>query len=188
MFFSDPIFVVCVDDDDVPLDVSEKLSAHQTGVLHRAVSIYLKSSSAQENNQKILLQRRCSKKYHSPGLWSNAACTHPLENETPEMAARRALQTELGISVKNLDYQGYFIYKTDVGEKLIEHELDHVFVGELSETAEIPFSQDEVDHVRWVSSDDLALELVQSPDSFTHWFPYLRRYLGDPVSGSDFRG
>lgn len=180
-----PILVICVDEDDAKIDLCEKLSAHQTGTLHRAVSVYLTSSSGQD--RKILLQRRSLAKYHSPGLWSNAACTHPLDNETPEEAARRALKTELGIDVESLTYEGYFIYKTDVGGDLIEHELDHVFVGELPEEAVIPCSPEEVDRVRWVSEEDLSLELVQAPQSFTHWFPYLRRYLGDPVSGVDYR-
>lgn len=177
------IFVICVDEKDQPIQNCEKLLAHQDGVLHRAVSVYLTSE-----NSNVLLQKRSRQKYHSPGLWSNAACTHPLEGETPEAAARRALQTELGVFVKSLEYQGYFIYKTSVGDDLIEHELDHVFVGTLSENHPIPFSAEEVEDVRWASPENVMEEVSHAPETLTHWFPFLIQYLRKPVSGMDFRG
>ena len=41
----------------------EKLEVHKRGLRHKAVSVFLIS----DNN--VLLQKRASKKYHTPGLW-----------------------------------------------------------------------------------------------------------------------
>jgi isopentenyl-diphosphate delta-isomerase len=126
-------------------------------------------------------------KYHSPGRWSNAACTHTLEGETPLQAAQRALQMELGLSVDHLQYLGYFIYKTNVGDDLIEHELDHVFVGQIDESMSIPFTPEEVDSIQWMSGSKVKEQLTNEPEVYSYWFPYLLRYIADPQSGIDFR-
>ena len=59
--------VVLVDRADVVMGTMEKMEAHVKGLLHRAFSVFLNS------NNELLLQRRASHKYHSPGLWSNVA-------------------------------------------------------------------------------------------------------------------
>lgn len=187
------IDVILVDNEDQPIGFCEKLKAHETGALHRAISVVITSTGSlgQEDENLVLLQQRASTKYHSPNLWSNAACTHPLEGETPEQAARRALKTELGIEVEELTYQGHFIYKTPVstsqGEDIIEHELDHVFVGKFDPSAEIPFNPDEVGNVKWETCLDMQMELNYHPNTFTHWFPYLMRFLTSDKRIVDYR-
>ena len=57
-----------VDGDLTPV---EKLEAHQLGLKHRAISVFLMRGS------EVLLQRRAMVKYHTPGLWANTCCTHP---------------------------------------------------------------------------------------------------------------
>ena len=190
--------VILVNDQDQPIGFCEKLEAHETGALHRAISVFLTSTGKldMDNDNRVLLQQRASTKYHSPNLWSNAACTHPLEGETPEQAARRALKTELGIEVDHLDYQGHFIYKTPVSTifedgsnraDLIEHEYDHVFVGKFEPSAPIPFNPDEVEHIRWTPLADIHSELDNHPEEFTHWYPYLLRFLGTTDKAVDYR-
>lgn len=192
------IDVILVNDQDQPLGFCEKLEAHETGALHRAISVFLTSTGTLDCHEGnlVLLQQRASTKYHSPNLWSNAACTHPLEGETAEQAAHRALKTELGIEVDHLDYQGHFIYKTPVstthvdgskGENLIEHEFDHVFVGRLNPSSAIPFNPNEVGHVRWTPLTDIHSELDNHPEEFTHWYPYLLRFLGSQEKAADYR-
>ena len=70
--------VQLVNPKDEPIGSMEKLEAHQKGLLHRAISVFVFNSEGE-----MLLQRRALKKYHSPGLWTNTCCSHPYPLEIP---------------------------------------------------------------------------------------------------------
>jgi isopentenyl-diphosphate delta-isomerase len=61
-----------------------------------------------------------------------------------------------------------FLYRADVGNNLIEHEFDHVFIGISSEQPVI--NMEEVSAWRMTPYDNLAIELKQNPERFTEWF------------------
>ena len=86
--------VILVNENDVPIGVMEKMEAHRQAKLHRAFSVFLFNSKGE-----MLLQQRAFSKYHSPGLWSNACCSHPQPGEETHAAAERRLVEELGIRV-----------------------------------------------------------------------------------------
>ncbi|MCA9733520.1 MAG: isopentenyl-diphosphate Delta-isomerase [Deferribacteres bacterium] len=155
-------FVILVDENDQQIGVEEKLSAHQSGKLHRAFSILLFNK-----NGELLLQQRALEKYHSPGLWTNTCCSHPRPGETNDAAAQRRLFEELGIQCK-MDEIFDFIYKTSFDDGLFEHELDHVFVGEY--TGDVAPNPEEVMAVRWQSLKNLYEEVNAHPERFTVWF------------------
>jgi len=116
--------LVRVDEHDQEIGVVEKMSAHREGVLHRAFSVFVFDRSG-----RLLLQRRALDKYHSGGLWSNTCCSHPGPGERPIDAAHRRLEEEMGFDCPLTG--GYaFTYRVDVGNGLVEHEFDHVFVGQ----------------------------------------------------------
>src|SRR5262250_1180907 len=85
--------VILVDEADVPVGVMEKMEAHRQAVLHRAFSVFIFNSRGE-----MLLQRRARDKYHSPGLWTNACCSHPRPGEDTDAAARRRLAEEMGFT------------------------------------------------------------------------------------------
>ena len=64
--------VILVDETDTPLGKMEKMEAHRKALLHRAFSVFIFNSKGE-----MFLQRRAAGKYHSPGLWTNACCSHP---------------------------------------------------------------------------------------------------------------
>jgi isopentenyl-diphosphate delta-isomerase len=70
----------------------EKLEAHQRGLRHKAISVFLMRDG------KVLLQRRAMHKYHTPGLWANTCCTHPFWGEASLDCATRRLGEELGLT------------------------------------------------------------------------------------------
>src|SRR5690349_17552900 len=118
--------VVLVNPDDTPIGTLSKLEAHRTGQLHRAFSVFIRDS-----NGRILLQRRANGKYHSGGLWTNACCGHPRPDEQTRVAAERRLEEEMGIRC-DLSRVNTFTYFADLDNGLVEHELDHVFIGTFS--------------------------------------------------------
>jgi isopentenyl-diphosphate Delta-isomerase len=157
--------VVLVDQTDFACGLMEKFEAHQKGLLHRAISIWILDSQG-----KILLQQRAAKKYHSPLLWANACCSHPRYGEDILDAATRRLEEELGIEC-TLEKKASFIYRADVGNGLIEHEFDHVFVG----LYEGPFvlNKNEVAQVRYVDRTFLQQTLASKKDLFVPWLPHI---------------
>ena len=100
----------------------EKLEAHEKGFKHKAISVFMIC------NGKILIQRRALEKYHTPGLWANTCCTHPLWNEAPEDCAMRRMKEELDIENIQLIYRDRIEYRADVGNGLIEHEVVDLFI------------------------------------------------------------
>lgn len=154
--------VILVDKFDNELGLMDKLEAHQKGLLHRAISVFIFNSK-----DEMLIQKRALEKYHSPGAWSNAACTHPRLNEKPILAAKRRLKEEMGMNAK-IDFSFKFTYLAKLDKGLIEHELDHVFIGF---SDKIPnFNTDEVCEFRYISKEDLELELKQNSSQFSAWF------------------
>jgi isopentenyl-diphosphate delta-isomerase len=62
-----------------------------------------------------------------------------------------------------------FIYKAeDASSGLIEHEYDHVFIGEYE--GGIPFNEDEVQAVQWIEVADLLEDVKQDPEKYSFWF------------------
>jgi isopentenyl-diphosphate Delta-isomerase len=166
--------MVLVNEADEAIGLMPKMQAHQEGVLHRAFSVFLFTQQGE-----MILQQRASSKYHSPNLWTNACCSHPYENEDVQVAANRRMKEELGIEV-DLTKAFTFIYKANMENGLIEHELDHVFVG----TFEGEFDNlnaNEVSKIKTISFANLDVELVQQNNLYTEWFkiayPTLKNWL-----------
>lgn len=151
-----------VDTNDRPIGTAEKQRAHVLGQLHRAFSVFLYDRAG-----RMLLQQRALTKYHSPGLWSNACCGHPRPGEALPSAARRRVREELGIDV-GLRRAFDFVYRADVGDGLVEHEYDHVLVGEFDGVI-FPASA-EVANTRFAFPATIAGELARDPAVFTPWF------------------
>ena len=153
---------ILVDDKDNELGFMEKMSAHRSGSLHRAFSIFIFNSKGE-----MLLQKRAKSKYHSGGLWSNACCSHPLPNETLEEALSRKLKQELGFGCQ-LVKKFHFTYKAHLDQNLIEHEIDHVFTGTYE--GEIVPNPEEVESFKYISEAELHLDVAQQPAKYTEWF------------------
>ncbi|MGL4993413.1 MAG: isopentenyl-diphosphate Delta-isomerase [Bacteroidales bacterium] len=154
--------VVVVNSDDIVVSLCPKTEAHKRGVLHRAVSVFVINS-----NGEWLIQRRALEKYHSPGLWSNTCCTHPLPDESYHSAALRALKKEMGMYCE-INYLFDFIYKAKLEGDMIEHELDHLFIG-FSDKLPI-VNTDEVCEYRYIHPDELRSSIISSPEIYTEWF------------------
>lgn len=160
--------VVLVDEDGVVRESAGEIltldrdTAHRQGVLHRAVSVFVFNTRGE-----LLLQKRGQQKNHSAGLWTNTCCTHPRKGENPIVTARRRLAEEMGLKCE-LNEVSSFLYRCKVGNGLIEHEYDHVFVG--SSDRDPSPNADEVADWAWIGTDDLRRELRENPGRFTPWF------------------
>ena len=155
--------VILVDEKDNEIGTEEKIKAHQNGgKLHRAFSIFIFNSQGQ-----MLIHKRAKTKYHSPGLWTNACCSHPKPGESLKEAVHRRLKEEMGFDCE-LEEAFSFIYKADVGNGLTEWEFDHVFIGRFDGEPEP--NPEEVDDWKWMNIDELKKDIEQNPEKYTPWF------------------
>ncbi|OZA16411.1 MAG: isopentenyl-diphosphate delta-isomerase [Rhodobacterales bacterium 17-64-5] len=155
---------------DGTLTPVEKLEVHRRGLRHLAVSVFVM------NGSRTLLQRRALGKYHTPGLWANACCTHPRWGEEPLACATRRLREELGLTGLALRRVGGIEYRADVGGGLTEHEVVDLFVAEAALDQPFQPNPDEVMQTAWVSLSDLSDQIKAEPARFTPW---LRIYLAE---------
>ena len=154
--------VILVDEQDHPIGLMEKQAAHIEPHLHRAFSIFIFNSKGE-----LLLQQRALSKYHSPGLWTNTCWSHPRDGETLAEATSRRLWEEMGMTC-DMHEVYTFIYKAPVGEGLIEHEFDHVFIGQSDDTPYI--NRDEVESWKYMSLEELSEDIQEHPEHYTEWF------------------
>jgi isopentenyl-diphosphate delta-isomerase len=175
--------VILVDPHDRQIGVEEKMKAHREGKLHRAFSVFVFNEKGE-----MLLQKRAPQKYHSGGLWTNACCSHPRPGEAIEQAAARRLQEEMGF-VCELKKAFHFIYKAELDGGLIEHEFDHVFVGNYD--GKVCPNIDEVADYRWLNVQTIKHELEHFQERYTVWFKIafeqteFRKALRAPLSPTD---
>ncbi len=154
--------VVLVNEKDESIGRMEKMEAHEKGLLHRAISVFILNEKGE-----MLLQKRALHKYHSAGLWTNTCCSHPRPGEDTKMAAERRLFEEMGIKT-SLIHKGQFIYKTEFGNGLTEFELDHVFTGIHSVNPEL--NPEEAADFCWKSVNDIRIDIKSNPNNYTSWF------------------
>lgn len=154
--------VVLVDQHDREVGTREKLEAHRAGLLHRAFSVMIFNS-----DDRLLLQKRHTGKYHSGGLWANSCCGHPRPKEDANDAAARRLHEEMGF-VTTLTFLGSLLYRADVGSGLIEHEFVHIFHGR--HDGPVRPDPKECDAHRWVELPVLLNEMQTAPLAFAVWF------------------
>lgn len=153
--------VILVDESDQEIGSEEKLKAHRQGQLHRAFSIFVFNPQGQ-----ILLQKRSTKKYHSDGLWSNTCCSHPRPGEPFEQEVRRKLIQEMGFECE-LQRIFSFTYKVEFQNDLIEHEIDHVFIGRYA--GDPTPNPDEVDGWQWMDLEVLLNDVKTNPQAYSYW-------------------
>jgi isopentenyl-diphosphate Delta-isomerase len=159
----------------------EKLDAHQRGLKHKAVSVFVM------NRGRVLIQQRAMEKYHTPGLWANTCCTHPEWNEDPADCALRRLDEELGITGLYPAHRDQIEYRADVGGGLIEHELVEVYVADAPNDLRITPNPAEVMAIRWVDFYDLSADVARHPDHYTPWLHIYMQDYQDAIFGDLMR-
>jgi isopentenyl-diphosphate delta-isomerase len=162
--FHDELLIL-VDEADNVTGYESKANAHRgAGLLHRAFSVFLFSTSGQ-----VLLHKRSEQKPLWPGFWTNSCCSHPRKGETYEVAAARRMQEELGVTA-DLQYLYQFQYSAAFNDEGGEHELCAVFIGLLDADREVEPNPNEIADWCWVDCNELDGLLRRAPQQFTPWF------------------
>lgn len=169
--------VILVDQNDQMVGTMEKMRAHQEGLLHRAFSIFVFNSQGE-----LLIQKRAPIKYHTGSLWSNTCCSHPKPNESVEETLQYKLHQEMGFQCE-LERAFSITYRAELGNGLVENELDHVYIGSFNGDPQP--NHEEVCDWKYIALQDLKKEMEQHPNAFTPWFKLLlqpiSRYYSDYI-------
>lgn len=81
-------------------------------------------------------------------------------------SVKRRLFEEMGLKC-DVIFQFKFIYKSEVGNGLTEHEFDHVFFGITDQKPEP--NPAEASLWKYIDMDELESELNEFPERFTIW-------------------
>jgi isopentenyl-diphosphate delta-isomerase len=154
--------LILVDEKDNQIGTGEKMDVHLKGTLHRCFSIFIFNQQG-----LMLLQKRAARKYHSGGLWTNTCCSHPRDGEALEDAIHRRLVEEMGFDCP-MSKAFTFTYKADLGNRLTEHEFDHVYLGIFDGT--VHPNPEEADSYEWLPIDQIIKDVEDNPSSYTVWF------------------
>jgi isopentenyl-diphosphate delta-isomerase len=154
--------VVLVDENDREVGLMEKHQAHVEGRLHRAFSVLVFN-----DKNEMLIHKREKNKYHCGGLWTNACCSHPRQNETPADAAKRRLHEEMGFTT-DVHFIASFVYKAAFDNGLTEYEFDHLFIGKYNKDPKP--NPNEVEDWKYIQIEELVEDVQVHPQKYTAWF------------------
>jgi isopentenyl-diphosphate delta-isomerase len=158
--------VELVDESGTPLGSATVSEAHEApGRLHRAFSVFLTDEAG-----RVLLQQRAAAKTRFPLRWANTCCGHPEPGEEVTVAAGRRLTEELGIAAGPLTEVGVYLYRAeDPMTGRVEHEYDHVLLGQVPDGTEFRPDPAEVARLRWVAPSDVPERVADDPESYAPW-------------------
>lgn len=146
------------DENKNHIGTSSRNEAHQKGLWHKAVHIYIVN-----DKNEILIQKRSKEKDLYPNVWDISCGGHVDAGETAEITAIRECFEELGIKLEKRDINFVFTVKeTLISNNYISNEFVDVFVckadlshivkqdGEVAETKVVKI----LDFVKMISSND----------------------------------
>ncbi len=154
--------IIIVDKFDFQIWEWEKMDVHKKALLHRAFSILIFN-----DKWDLMLQQRDLWKYHSWWKWTNTCCSHPRVWEKIEDSIHRRLIEEMWFDTE-LTKKTEFIYKVKLDNELTENEYLHVYTWLYNDIPHL--NKDEAMNWKWISIEDLVLDMKQNPNNYTKWF------------------
>lgn len=151
-----------VDIDNRVVGLMPKEEIHEQGLMHRSVLVLLYNSS-----KKLYIQKRSSKKLKYPECWDLSATGHVLASETPNEAAIRELQEELGITVSRVNLVHNLQASAETGFEFVS-----IFSAAVSRQVPQPNPRDVIRGV-FVENHELSYLVRTFADQFTpglHYF------------------
>ncbi|MFB5616885.1 MAG: NUDIX domain-containing protein, partial [Nitrosopumilus sp.] len=94
--------------------------------------------------------------------------SHPRESETYVSSGERRMPEELGIECK-LDYLFKFEYHVPYKDIGSENEVCGTLIGVVDESSPFKKIEGEIDEIKWISAEELLLELKSQPEVYCPW-------------------
>ncbi|MGY5351227.1 NUDIX hydrolase [Wenyingzhuangia sp. IMCC45533] len=137
-----------------------KSFAHKKGILHASVHVWIYDKEGQ-----ILVQKRSPNKEIYPNLWDVSVAGHIATKEQPWLAALRETKEEIGLNLtkEQLEYCGIWTEKHLHSNGLIDHEVHHIYLTELSTPLDkLSMQKEEVADLKLISLTELKQQYIHS--------------------------
>jgi len=156
-------YVVLVDQENNEIGTAPKETVHTHDTpLHRGFSAFIFNDKHQ-----LLLTKRASTKKTFPGVWTNTVCGHPGKGETATDAARRRLEDELGLVVRDLIEISPYRYRFTDRNGIVENEICPILMGYANDN---PTPQEgEVEQWKWMKWKEFLNDIEEHPDIYSPW-------------------
>jgi len=155
--------IIFVNNNDIPIGIGTREEAWAKGIYVRVVRVIL-----QDENGRILSQRRSAQKKSYANRWTDSASGHVDEGDTYDSAINRELEEELGIYTK-LSFIGKFASKDTIDNKSIA-EFNAVYQGNIHSSLPLKLQENEVSDTKWYELAELKQLMQEKPDLFTPGF------------------
>ncbi len=159
-----------VDSNDDPVGTATRAQAWQDGLIHRIAVVMV-----EDKDGKILLQKRSSTKTIYPNAWDIAAGGWVDAGESYEVAAKRELAEELGITNLNLIELGHFYADKPYG-KYIRKRFIKAYKVKANKTP-TNLQTNELSEVKWFNLPEIKDLIREHPDKVMDDLQYvIERY------------
>lgn len=144
-------------------EIIERSLAHEKGVLHAAVHIYIYRKV--NDKYEILLQKRADDKDSFPSCWDTSCAGHVSAGDSFESTALKELREELGIEISfdclvHAFDQRVEKINTFYGKTFTDREYNKVYLLNYDAPLEkFKFQREEISALKWMDADTLLCEL-----------------------------
>ena len=161
-----------VNDKDIVIGQEMRSTAHQLGLQHRGVHIFLFTPDG-----KMLVQKRSADRASFPSALDCSVSEHVKAGESYLDAALRGMKEEMG--VEGIEIKPLVKFRMNYG--MNDNEISTLYEG-LVDPAEVKFDPIEIEEINYYSVKELQ-EMIQGGNiKFCGWFvELLNWYLGRPA-------
>ena len=143
---------------------------HEKGFWHRVSHIWIYNDRGE-----VLIQKRSKNKDAHPGLWDISAAGHIDIDESPETAAVREANEELGIDI-NRDKLEFFDLKyinlKDKRHGIIDNEITYIYLYRFNgNIKDFHIDPEEVSEIKYIDVDELK-ERLKNPETKINFVPF----------------
>ncbi len=152
---------------------ADKDIVHQQQLWHEVSNVWIINGKSE-----VLLQLRSPQVELNPGVWDVAVGTHVLPGEDPTVAAQRALQTELGLTITPDQLKHLFNIQSEnpAGDNKLHRVLGHVFLLKRDvDLAECTIDQEKISELDWRPLVQVMAE-IGSTETAATYFPRAGNY------------
>ncbi|MFZ5819018.1 MAG: NUDIX hydrolase [Chloroflexota bacterium] len=168
---TDELFDI-VDDDDEVIGQATRSSAHERGLLHRGVHVFLFTREG-----KLLIQKRSAERAQYPSVWDCSVSEHVKAGESYHEAAGRGLFEELGLT--GIEVRPLVRFKMEYGPN--DNEISVLFEGAV-DPGMVRFDPGEIAGVEYHRLAELRAFMENGERPFSYWFAQLFRWALDEPS------